>query len=209
MPDPSAFAVFAQRLRRCGVRPEDEIDRLLERMKRAGDLPEHPRQLAERLIRDGVLTPFQATQLLKAKHPGLVIDRKYVVLDRLGSGGAGAVWLCEHRTLRKRMAVKVLWASQGQNEETRRRFQREAKLAGRLNHRNIVHAHDFGEVGGHAYLVMDYIEGTTLEQMIRKHGPLPIVQAANFVAQAALGLQHAFEQGIVHRDIKPANLMRD
>src|SRR5205807_7253241 len=88
------------------------------------------------------------------------------------------------------------------------RFRREVRAAARLQHPNIVTAFDAEQAGDVHFLVMEYVEGTTLAQVVGRRGPLPVAEACGYVRQAALGLQHAHERGMVHRDIKPQNLMR-
>jgi serine/threonine protein kinase len=130
--------------------------------------------------------------------------------DMLGRGGMGAVYLAEHLELHRKVAIKVLVP--GKDEDQRlalERFQREARAAAALDHPNIVRIFDVARHAETPYLVMEYVEGKTLQQILDKEGPLPYPTAAEHIAQAAAGLQHAFEKGFVHRDIKPGNLMRD
>src|SRR5439155_732025 len=87
------------------------------------------------------------------------------------------------------------------------RFQREIRAAAQLAHPNIVHAFDADETNGTYYFVMEYIDGVDLARLVKQSGPLALEQACEYIRQAALGLQHAHEQGMVHRDIKPANLL--
>ncbi len=131
----------------------------------------------------------------------------YQVLGWLGEGGMGQVYKARHLRLDRLVALKVIHAGRLADAEVLRRFQREARAAARLAHPHVVSIYDAGEAGGKHFLVMEYVEGTDLDRMVRTRGPLPIVQACDFVRQAALGLQHAHERGLVHRDIKPANLL--
>jgi serine/threonine protein kinase len=130
--------------------------------------------------------------------------------DLLGRGGMGAVYLAEHLELHRKVAIKVLVP--GKDEDQRlalERFQREARAAAALDHPNIVRIFDVARHAETPYLVMEYVEGKTLQQILDKEGPIPYPTAAEHIAQAAAGLQHAYEKGFVHRDIKPGNLMRD
>ena len=163
---------------------------------------------AKALIRAGVLTKFQAGQLLAGKYKGLRFDR-LKILDRIGSGGMGTVFLCEHLGLRKQVAVKVLPPDQAGDEGVRERFFREARAAAALDHPNIVRVHDMNSSGGVHYIVMEYVDGQDLQTILNKYGSLPYTRACTYIAQAALGFQHAHEKGLVHRDIKPANLLVD
>ena len=137
---------------------------------------------------------------------------KCKLLQPIGKGGMGNVYLAEHTTLGSKVAVKVLPKKLGDNKSSSylERFEREARAAARMNHPNIARAQDLGtsEDARH-FIVMEYIDGTDLEKRVKSDGPLSVRDAADFVRQAALGLQYAHEEGIVHRDIKPANLMVD
>jgi|SRR5579884_47261 len=131
----------------------------------------------------------------------------YEVLNWLGEGGMGQVYKARHLRLDRLVALKVIHANRLADAEVLRRFQREARAAARLAHPHVVSIYDAGEAGGKHFLAMEYVEGTDLDRMVRAQGPLPIAQACDFVRQAALGLQHAHERGLVHRDIKPSNLL--
>src|SRR5207244_462807 len=122
---------------------------------------------------DGLLTPFQAEQLLKGRHKGFVLG-KYRLLDRIGMGGMGQVYLAEHATMRRRVAVKVLPPNRSENPFARERFLREARAAAQLEHPNIVRAHDLETDGDVTFLVMEYIEGATLHDLVMRRGPQPL-----------------------------------
>jgi serine/threonine protein kinase len=165
-----------------------------------------PREFCDRLITLGVITRFQSEQFLQGKWRGFSIGR-YRVLERLGSGGMGTVYLAEHAVVGKKVAVKVLPVNQANNPAALGRFYREARAAAALDHPNIVHAYDIDEDAGLHFLIMDYVDGSSLQEMVAKAGPLSVLCACDYVRQAALGLQHAHENGLIHRDVKPANLM--
>jgi Protein kinase domain len=131
---------------------------------------------------------------------------RYEVLGKLAAGGMGTVFKARHAELGKVVALKVLPA--GEMDEVRvARFRNEIRAIGRLDHPNIVAAHDAGELGGVHFLVMDFVEGLDLAWVLERRGRLSVPDACEAVRQAALGLQHAFERGLVHRDVKPSNLM--
>src|SRR5262245_30650069 len=131
---------------------------------------------------------------------------RYEVLCKLAAGGMGTVFKARHAELGKVVALKVLPAGQ-MDEVSVARFRNEIRAIGRLDHPNIVAAHDAGELDGIHFLVMDFVEGMDLAGILERHGRLPIPDACEAVRQAALGLQHAFERGLAHRDVKPSNLM--
>ena len=135
----------------------------------------------------------------------------YRLLRRLGEGGMGIVYLAEDSTLGRQVAIKVLRKhdGEGHREAARvRRFLREARSAARLNHPHVVTIHAVGEQAGAPYLVMEYVAGGSLSELLRREGPLPWRAAAGALRDACLGLAAAHAAGIVHRDVKPANLMR-
>jgi serine/threonine-protein kinase len=139
--------------------------------------------------------------------PELHDHPRYLVLEQLGAGGMGVVFKAEHRIMGRLVALKVLSGRTMAKAGAVERFRREVRLASRLAHPNIVTAFDADEAGGHHFLVMEYVEGVTLDKLVARRGPLPVAMACHFVRQAALGLRHAHEKGMIHRDIKPQNLV--
>jgi serine/threonine protein kinase len=145
--------------------------------------------------------------------PGLPKDLnnhpRYRIVATLGTGGMGTVYQAEHRLMDRPVALKVIRGELLSNPALVERFRGEVKAAARLgSHPNIVAAYDAEQSGETHMLVMEFIEGTDLARLIERQRPLPVGEACEYVRQAALGLQHAFEDGMVHRDIKPQNLMR-
>jgi serine/threonine-protein kinase len=138
---------------------------------------------------------------------GRVIDGRYRVQARLGTGGMGVVYRVEHLHLGKTAAMKVLAPETASKPEMLRRFRLEAQAVSKLNHPNIVQTFDFGQADGALYLVMEYIKGDDLSSLLRREGPWTFARAARFFAQVCSGLTEAHEAGIVHRDLKPENLM--
>jgi hypothetical protein len=139
--------------------------------------------------------------------PELVDHPRYRVLGLVGQGGMGAVYRAEHRRMERLVALKVIRPALMQDPAVVQRFHQEARVAAQLVHPHIVHAYDADQAGELHFLVMEYVEGTTLAELVRDRGPLPVAEACEYVRQAALGLQHAHERGMVHRDIKPHNLI--
>jgi serine/threonine protein kinase len=140
-----------------------------------------------------------------ARFPGGRLGR-YEILEKLATGGMGAVYKARHVELGKVVALKVLPATE-MDEVSLARFKNEMRAIGRLDHPHIVAAHDAGDADGVHYLAMELVDGVDLARLVQQHGRLSVADACEAVRQAALGLQHAFERGLVHRDIKPSNLM--
>jgi serine/threonine-protein kinase len=132
---------------------------------------------------------------------------KFLLLELLGKGGCGMVWRAHDTELDRVVAVKVPHASLLMSAVLRERFRREARAAAQVSHPNIVTLLEVTQVEDVPLLVMEYVEGTNLGRLVEQSGPLPVRQACDCIRQAALGLQHAHERGLVHRDIKPANLL--
>jgi len=164
------------------------------------------RRLAQELLRRGWLTAYQVNQLLQGRGSDLVLGA-YVLLERLGEGGAGQVFKARHQGLDRMVALKVIRAALLSDPEVVGRFHREIQVLSRLSHPNVVRAYDAGPCGNTHMLVMEYVEGIDLARLVRKNGPLPVAQACAYIRQASLGLQHAHEHHLVHRDIKPHNLL--
>ncbi len=139
--------------------------------------------------------------------PELADHPRYRILQLLGAGGMGVVYKAEHRLMERVVALKVINRQLTARTRAVERFRLEVKAAARLHHPNIVTAHDAEQAADLHFLVMEYVDGISLAQLVEKRGPLPIEQACHLVRQVALGLQHAHERGMVHRDIKPHNLM--
>ncbi len=164
------------------------------------------RGLARELVRRGWLTSYQANELLQGRGAGLLLG-SYVLLDKLGEGGMGAVFRARHARLGRIVALKVIRPERLENELAIKRFRREIITAAQLDHPNVVRAYDADEAGGVHFFAMEYVEGTDLAQLLKQRGPLPAPLACDYIRQAASGLAHAHERGLVHRDIKPANLL--
>jgi serine/threonine protein kinase len=172
------------------------------------DLPatNRGRAIARALVEQELLTRFQAERLLAGRNTGFLLGQ-YRILDQLGRGGMGRVFKAEHRTMKRIVALKVLAADLLKSERARDLFLREVRAIAQLVHPNIVTAYDANEDEGRYYLVLEYVDGPNLDQLVRKQGPLPVGLACDYVKQTANGLQAAHTLGMVHRDIKPANIL--
>ncbi|MBL8799761.1 MAG: serine/threonine protein kinase [Planctomycetia bacterium] len=181
----------------------------------AGQLPElarlqtrlaDPHQLVQELLKRGWLTAYQSKLLLAGRAADLERGQ-YTVLEPLGEGGNGEVFKARHRSMQRIVALKLLRKEQLGDADAVGRFYREIEVLSQIAHPNIVHAYDAGPVGSSLGLAMEYVAGVDLEQMVQKSGKLPVERAIDYIRQAACGLQHAQERGLIHRDIKPANLL--
>ena len=192
-------------IRRSGILSDRQFEEISGKV-RGGEYPAETRALAERLVAEGILTVFQANRLLLNKSHGLIVG-PYVILDRLGAGGRGRVFKAQHRLMGRLAALKVIAPQIASRASSIARFHREMRLIGRLDHPNVVRAFDADQVGDLLYIVMEYVAGRSLDHVIEDRGPLPAAEVVDYMAQAALGLAHAHERGIVHRDVKPPNLL--
>lgn len=159
------------------------------------------------LVKHNALTAFQARLLLAGKYVGLRLGN-YVIRDQIGRGGMGTVYLGLQLTLDRQVALKVLNFNKDSDYRVSvERFLREARSAAALNHTNIVRIIDVSSHNDVYFLVMEYVQGKTLDILVGDQGPIPYQQALIYMAYAAAGLHHAYEQGFVHHDIKPDNLI--
>jgi serine/threonine-protein kinase len=191
-------------IRASGIVSEQKLAEIKSKMLQ-GDYPLDSVELAEALVRDKIITAFQARRFLSNRPHGLLVGR-YLILDRIGSGSMGRVYKAHHAMMDRIVALKIIAPEIASNERVVARFQREMKLVGRLDHPNVVRAFDADQIHKVLYIVMEYVHGQTLGEMIKKK-PIPAADMIEYASQAALGLAHAHEQGIVHRDIKPSNIL--
>ncbi|MFO0876229.1 MAG: protein kinase [Gemmataceae bacterium] len=204
MPVPTTSAELLDVVRKSDLVAPARLDGFLQEHPDLVSLKPH--DLSTRLIAAGIITHFQSEQFLQGKWRRFTIG-KYKVLERLGSGGMGTVYLCEHLTVCRKVAIKVLPTSQNFNPSAMGRFRREARAAGVIDHPNLVKAHDFDCEGDLHFLVMDYVDGSSLQDIVTRFGPMGILRACHYIRQAATALQAALDAGLIHRDIKPANIM--
>src|SRR5262249_46075585 len=139
--------------------------------------------------------------------PELAGHPRYLVQRLLGRGGMGAVYQAVHRVMERPVALKVMRPDLIANPAAVERFRREVRAAAQLVHPHIVTAFDAEQVGSLHFLVMEYVAGRNLAEVVAASGPLPVGRAVSYIRQAARGLQHACDKGMIHRDIKPHNLI--
>ncbi len=201
---------FLDLVKRSQLVEDDQLQEFLTqfRTEHSGKLPEKKDALAEALVKADLLTNWQAEKLLAGKHRGFILG-KYKLLGQLGKGGMSTVYLAEHIMMRARRAIKVLPRDRVKDSTYLDRFELEARAAAKLDDPNIVRAYDIDHEGDTHYIVMEYVEGQDLHQLVKAKGYLKYDTAADYIAQVARGLDHAHEMGLVHRDIKPANCLLD
>lgn len=200
-------------LQRSELLSEDDIE-LTVRREHLEEIQD-PKEIAKAFVNTRQLTLFQANQLLHGHSRGLLID-DFKIREILGTGGMGWVYIAEPQAGKgdpnQRFAIKVLSDRIKHDVGIRARFELESRAGLKLNHPNIVRTLKYGLTndlyGEVPFMVMEYVEGINLQDLMRlRQGPLPWPQAAECIRQAAVGLQHAHEHGMVHRDIKPTNLL--
>lgn len=176
------------------------------REKYAGGWPDDPVEVAKQFESAKLLTRWHCEKLLQGRYKGFFLG-KHKLLGHLGTGGMSTVYLAEHMVMHHKRAVKVLPKSKLGKNSYLQRFRLEAKAIASLNHPNIVRAYDIDNEKDTHYLVMEFVDGVDLQTLVRKKGPLDFDLAADYACQAAKGLHHAHEHGLIHRDVKPANLL--
>ena len=179
------------------------------RTKLAAKSKDSSPSLLEVMVDAKVLMRSQMVRLLQEKGEG---TRKfeipgYQILDRIGKGSMGVVYKARQVSVDRVVAVKILLDSLAQNKEFIKRFEREAKIAAKLAHNNVVNAIDAGEVGGHFFFVMEYVAGLTIKDVLDKNKVFDEKEAIRVVMAVAEALKHANHRGLIHRDIKPENVI--
>jgi serine/threonine protein kinase len=205
MPSATTSEEFIVLVRKAGVVDERWLASCLERASADG-AKQTPRELADLLVQEGLLTKYQASLILKGSVDSFRIG-PYRILERLGFGAMSNVYLCKHQTAPERVAVKVLTALQAKDPVSLKRFYREARATAKLDHPNIVRVHDADWDGETNFLVMDFVDGSSVQDIVQHFGPMDVSRAAHYIRQAAYGLQYAHEHGLIHRDIKPGNVL--
>ena len=210
MAEKPKVSTFLGWVKRSKLVNEDELQRVVLDLQQAsgGELPKEIEVVCQHLVDSGLLTSWQKNNLLKGKYKGYFLG-KYRLLELIGSGGMSAVYLADHTLMHRKRAIKVLPKKRVNDASYLERFLLEAQATASLDHPNIVRAYDIDKEGDVHYLVMEYVVGQDLQSMVRSQGYLSFEVAANYVIQAARGLQHAHDAGLIHRDVKPGNLLVD
>jgi WD40 repeat protein/serine/threonine protein kinase len=164
------------------------------------------RALAQHLLARGWLTPFQINQLLLERGQELVLG-PYILLERLGEGSGGQVFKARHQLMNRTVALRLIRPELLADPDAIRQFYAQVEAASKLDHENVIHAYDAGPIGQTHFLASEYIAGTDMHRLVTQTGPLPISMACSYIYQAALGLQHGFEHGLMHGELKPSKLI--
>ena len=203
---------FLTVLQQSDLLERDRIKTLMGEMQSAGVNVQDSAAIGSWMVENGHLTSWQVEKLQRGKHKGFRLG-KYRLRELLGKGGMSSVYLAEHTLMRRRCAIKVLPIKKVNDSSYLARFFREAQAVASLDHPNIVRAYDIDkEVEKNQeihFLVMEYVKGRSLHEIVKEDGALSFEDAAEFGRQAALGLDHAHQSGLVHRDVKPGNLLQD
>ena len=208
MPRPTTLTDAIDLVRKCGLVEDRAVKEFVARTKRDGTNGLTPDGLLARMVADDLLTPFQAKQLGEGRWRGLVLG-DYHLQARIGKGGMGQVFLAQDRARRRPVAIKVLNADFADDPIAKARLVREAHATASLDHPNIVKVIALDAAHSPPFLVMEYVEGLSLQAVVSRTGTLRLEAMALCGRQIAYGLAHAAEAGLVHRDIKPANLLLD
>lgn len=192
-----------------GLVTEDQLEEASARLRQKSDAVKtateiSDRDLAAMMVSLEHLTAYQADQLLTGRTK--LNLGPYIITDWIGQGGMGQVFKAVHELMGRETAVKVLPLHKSTSESIEN-FRREIRTQAKLDHPNLVRAFDAGEDGNVHYLVVEYVEGTDLRRLVRSKGMVSVQQAASIVKQAAEGLEHAHQRGLIHRDIKPGNIL--
>jgi formylglycine-generating enzyme required for sulfatase activity/serine/threonine protein kinase len=201
---PVALETFLSQLSSSGIVPEEKLKVVVS--KKAGFADGEA--LARDMIKSRLLTKYQAEQILGGKGKSLTMG-KYQLLEKIGAGGMGQVYKAFHSGTERIVAIKVILGKGKIDPTLIKRFEREVKAAAKLVHSNIITVFDADQADGRIFMVMEYIKGDDLGEILRKKGQLSVSETVNYILQAARGLKYAHDQGVIHRDIKPGNILVD
>lgn len=197
------LATFIEAIRNSGLLSSEQVEEITS-WAVAPDAD--PQVIAREIVQRGWLTAFQVKMLWKNRGGELILNQ-YVLIDRLGEGGMGEVFRAKHRRMDRTVALKIIRKERLSSGDAVKRFQREIQASAHLAHENVVMAYDADQCGDRHFFAMEYVDGTNLARLVKENGPMAVKDACDCIRQAAIGLQHAHERGMVHRDIKPSNLL--
>src|SRR5262245_33657973 len=198
-------AELIDQLRQADLLDASRLAELAALPQAAGD---DPRPLGRLLLERGWLTRFQVNFAAAGRARELLVGDNYVILDCLGEGGVGQIFKARHRHMDRVVALKLMRKEKLGKADSVQRFYQEVQAAANLHHPNIVQAYDAGPAETALFFAMELVDGPDLARLVRQQGkPLPVALACEYARQAALGLAHAHQRGLVHRDVKPANLL--
>jgi serine/threonine-protein kinase len=199
---------FIEYVRRSRLVADGDLKDFLKSLRKITPRPKTAEQLADKLVEAKHLNRWHADNILRGKYKGFTLG-KYRLLGHLGTGGMSSVFLAEHPVMKRFVAIKVLPKKFVEDPNYLDRFKREARAVAALDHPNIVRAYDIDQDRDRHYIVMEHVDGRDLQRIVKEDGPVKETDAADFIAQAATGLQHAHDAGLIHRDVKPANCLLD
>jgi serine/threonine protein kinase len=179
----------------------------LAKVRQKYEAASDPKAVARDLLKEGVLTKWQATQLLN-KYTAMIVGN-YKLLDQLGVGEMGRVFLAEHVQMQRKVALKVLARKHTSQPNVLRRLLAEARRVAAIEHPNISHIHDVNQDGDRYFIVLEYIDGDDLQKTVQREGKLAPAKAWHYIRQTAEGLAHAHAKGVLHGGLKPSNLLVD
>jgi len=210
MPAPANGDEFLDLVRKSGLVEGERLAAFMKKIRGAMALAPVTdlKPLAEMLVREGLLSSFQADCLRHGKWQGFSIG-EHKVLEKIGSGSMGSVFLCENNRVKCLVAVKVLPTALARDPVARQRFCREARAGAAVAHVNIAAVYGFGDDDSISYIVMEFVDGSSLQQIVQTSGPLEPLRTARCMSEVATGLQQAHRYGIIHRDIEPNNILVD
>jgi eukaryotic-like serine/threonine-protein kinase len=206
MPQPATLNATVELILESQLVPEDRLRGFLSSVRGKKLAKLTPIHLLQEMVAVDLLTAFRARQIATGRSQGFVLG-KYRILDMVGRGGMGQIYRAQHIELKTEVALKVLSTKAMTVPLAHKRFIREAEAAARISHPNVVRIYDVSPNSDPPYLVMEYIEGFSLQAMVAREGPLSVEETLCYAKQIALGLQQISLAGLVHRDIKPANVL--
>ena len=206
MEAPTAANEFFELLQKSELLTAGQVRKAIGQFDLNDQMP--PEAVARSLVRNRVLTPFQAERLLEGRYRGFVIDG-YRVREVLGVGGMGCVYIAEDRDANRKVALKVMASQHALDPGMLARMKLEARAGMEIKHPNVIETYRIDSTGAVNYMVLELMRGISLHELVALHGPVDCQTTCDIFLQVALGLEAAHRKGIIHRDIKPANILID